>query len=395
MNKKAIGSVLMLLGTCIGAGMLAIPVASSHETFDMNILLLVVSWLVMTVGAFAILEVNLWHKPGSNLVTMAQSTLGGWGKIVTWLVYLLLMYSLICAYLSGASDIVQALLGYININVPRWLATIIAVIILGAVVYRGVATVDITNRMLMSVKLVAFVVVIAAIAPHMQLHLLEQGDHSFHNQAFLVMFTSFGFASSIPTVRNYLNCSVKTMKWVVIAGSTLPLIIFFVWLFAIQGLIPRAGAHGLNAIANSSNTNSMLMAGISHLVSVNWLGNIAKLFISICAITSFLGVSIGLTDFIADGIQKDKKGKNGIIVHAISFLPPLVIVLIAPGIFIEALAYAGIWCILLLVFMPLLMVYSGRHHKALSDKHIIPGGRPLLIVSIIIAFILLLLQFSG
>lgn len=393
MNKKVLGSVLMLLGTCIGAGMIAIPVASAHENFAINILLLIGAWLIMTIGAFAILEVNLWHKPGSNLISMAQSTLGRWGKIVTWLVYLLLMYSLICAYLSGASDIVQALLSYIHINVSRWLATIIALALLGAIVVRGVKTVDMANRGLMSVKLLAYIIVVAAIIPHVHPYLLAQGDLQFHNSAFLVMFTSFGYATSIPTVREYLNTSRNTMKWVVLAGSTLPLVVFSLWLFVIQGLIPREGTEGLIAIASSGNTNSMLMASVSQLVHSYWLGYAAKLFISICAITSFLGVSISLTDFIADGIGRVKKGWDSIIVHAVSFLPPLAIVLLAPHIFISALAYAGIWCVILLIVMPLLMLYSGRHRKALSDKHILPGGRSLLIFSLIIAILLLAIQF--
>jgi tyrosine-specific transport protein len=393
MNRKIIGSILMLLGTCIGAGMIAIPVASAHENFTMNILLLVAAWFIMTVGAFAILEVNLWHKPGSNLITMAQSTLGGWGKIVTWLLYLLLMYSLICAYLSGASDIVQALLSYIHIDISRWLATVIALVILGSIVIRGIKTVDMTNRSLMSIKLLAYLVVVIAIMPYVHSHLLTQGDLIFHNSAFLVMFTSFGYATSIPTVREYLNTSRRTITWVVLAGSTLPLIVFSLWLFVIQGLIPRSGADGLVAIAQSGNTNSMLMTSVSQLVHSVWLGYAAKLFISICAITSFLGISIGLTDFIADGIKKTKQGWNSVLVHAISFLPPLAIVLLAPHIFIEALTYAGIWCVILLIVMPLLMLYSGRHHKALSDHHILPGGRGLLLFLLVIAMLLLVIQF--
>lgn len=393
MKRKIIGSILMLLGTCIGAGMLAIPVASAHEALSMNVLLLIGAWLIMTIGAFAILEVNLWHAPGSNLVSMAQSTLGAWGKIVTWLVYLLLMYSLICAYLSGASDIVGALLSYINIHVPSWGATIIALIILSSIVIRGVGAVDVTTRGLMSIKLISFIIIIAAIMPHLQLNFLEQGDFGFHNSAFLVMFTSFGYASSIPTIREYLGSDRKTLKWIVLAGSTLPLLVFLLWIFAIQGLIPRVGETGLVSILQSGNTNSLLMRSISELLQTPWIGNVAKLFISICAVTSFLGVSIGLTDFIADGLHRTKKGFDGVIVHVLTFLPPLIIVLVSPKIFVQALAYAGIWCIVLLIILPLLMLYSGRHHKSLSDRHIVPGGIWLLASSLLIAFFLLLLQF--
>lgn len=390
MRRRAIGSVFLLLGTCIGAGMLAIPVASAPGTFDMNVLLLIAAWLIMSIGAFAVLEVNLWHAPGSNLVSMAQSTLGVGGKAVTWVVYLLLMYSLICAYLSGASDIVQALLSYIHIDIPRWLATILALVVLGSIVYRGVGTVDVVTRNLMSVKLIACAIVIAAIIPHVNTFNLMQGHHVWHNSAFMVMATSFGYASIIPTLRQYLNSDRRLLTKVLLAGSLLPLLIYLLWIFAVQGFLQR---EGLFAIAASDNTNSMLMSSISTALNYPWLGYMATLFISICALTSFLGVSIGLTDFMADGLNKNKHGWHGVIVHAASFLPPLVIVLLAPGIFIQALAYAGVCCVILLIVMPLLMIYIGRYHKKLANQHMLPQSRWFLLVVLAIAIALLIAQF--
>ena len=54
-----------------------------------------------------------------------------------------------------------------------------------------------------------------------------------------------------------------------------------------------------------------MMKSISVLVNSNIIGIFAKVFISICAITSFLGVALSLTDFIADGLQTEKKGIEG------------------------------------------------------------------------------------
>jgi len=136
-SKNIIGGMLMILGTCIGAGMLAIPIVSAHESFRLSALLLTVAWLCMTIGAFAVLEVNLWFKPGSNLITMAEGTLGAWGKTVTSLLYLLLMYSLICAYLASASGVLQTFFSAVDFHVPRALATMITLLLLGSIVCRG------------------------------------------------------------------------------------------------------------------------------------------------------------------------------------------------------------------------------------------------------------------
>lgn len=395
MNKKIVGSILLILGTCIGAGMLALPVVTAHENYWMTLLLLTCSWFIMTIGAFSLLEVTLWMKPESNLITMSQKTLGNWGRVATWLVYLLLLYSLICAYLSGVSGILQALLSYVNVNVPRWAATIIALALLVTIVYRGIGSVDIINRGLMSLKLLAYLILVIAIAPHIHIANIIQGDFHWHNSVLMVMFTSFGYAIIIPSLRGYLGGDKKTLKKVVLIGSLLPLVIYAVWILIVQGLLPRMGTYGLIPMINSPNTNAVLMEGISALVSSQWLGSASKFFISICAVTSFLGVSICLVDFMADGLQIKKQSLKGLWVYAVSFLPPLVIVLLKPGIFIQALAYAGIWCILLLIVLPLLMLYSGRHHKNLADKPILPGGRIVLLIAFVVALVLLIYQFSS
>ena len=85
----------------------------------------------------------------------------------------------------------------------------------------------------------------------------------------------------------------------------------------------------------------------------------ANLFTSICVLTSFLGASLCLTDFIADGLKLEKVGVNRIIIQLITYLPPLMIVLFYPNAFIRALEYAGLYSIILLIFIPAWMAYCG------------------------------------
>src|SRR3990167_3886173 len=100
MDSKILGSILLMVGTAIGAGMLAVPIATAELGFAGSLILLFICWFVMTSGAFLLLEVNLWMQPNSNLVTMARKTLGPFGQALAWLTFLLLLYSLISAYIS-------------------------------------------------------------------------------------------------------------------------------------------------------------------------------------------------------------------------------------------------------------------------------------------------------
>ena len=105
MDFKLFGSILLVVGTSIGAGMLALPIATAQLGFLGSVVLLILCWFVMTMGALLLLEVNLWLPPNNNLITMAKATIGPYGQILAWIMYLLLLYSLICAYIAGGSDL--------------------------------------------------------------------------------------------------------------------------------------------------------------------------------------------------------------------------------------------------------------------------------------------------
>ena len=79
------------------------------------------------------------------------------------------------------------------------------------------------------------------------------------------------------------------------------------------------------------------------------------LFSSICMLTAFLNVALGLKDFISDGFQLQKKGSQAYLSLALTFLPPLVMVVFNPGLYLKALNYAGIFCVLLQLLIPILM----------------------------------------
>jgi tyrosine-specific transport protein len=366
---KLFGSILMILGTCVGAGMLALPIAAAREYFSFNVLILMLAWLLMTIGAFALLEVNLWMPAKSNLISMANATLGRFGQYATWFVYLLLLYSLLCAYIASSSDVFQTLLQWAHIPIPHWLAVICVVILLGTIVYGGVGAVDFTNRGLMSFKLIAYLLLVAFILPKIHIKHLAMGESNFRFSTFMVMITSFGYAIIIPSLRTYLKSRANLLHRAVIIGSLLPLAIYFLWIFSIQGLIPKTGSHGLIRIEQAGNAIGQLMNFVNYYLHNPWVHNLANAFISVCAVTSFLGVSLCLVDFVTDGLKLHHYNRSPFRVYLITFLPPLAIVLWWPNTFIRALSYAGVFCLILLALLPLLMLYSGRHIKKFSKKN--------------------------
>src|ERR1700722_4598431 len=141
MKSKMLGGVLLIVGTTIGGGMLALPIVTAQGGFWGASLLLIASWLVMTFSAFLLLEVNLWMPSNSNIILMAKRTLGGFAEVVAWLCYLLLFYCLLAAYIAGGSDILHGFTG----NTASYIDAILFTLILGAIVFCGIQTIDYTN----------------------------------------------------------------------------------------------------------------------------------------------------------------------------------------------------------------------------------------------------------
>ncbi|ASQ45023.1 Tyrosine-specific transport protein [Legionella clemsonensis] len=101
MKSRFIGGILLIVGTSIGGGMLALPVANAATGFWQSSFFLLICWGAMTLGALFILEANLYLPPGKHMVSMAASTLGKPGLLIAWLSYLFLLYTLLSAYISG------------------------------------------------------------------------------------------------------------------------------------------------------------------------------------------------------------------------------------------------------------------------------------------------------
>ncbi|MBI2786270.1 MAG: tryptophan/tyrosine permease [Legionella longbeachae] len=395
-NSKLIGGVLLIVGTSIGGGMLALPVSTAEVGFSNSIFFLFFCWLIMTAGALLILEVNLRLPAGSNMISMAKSTLGIPGQIIAWITYLFLLYTLLSAYISGGSDVFNDLLHKMSINLPNSVTAILFTLLFSLIVYKGIRSVDYVNRGLMFGKLGIYVLLVVIISPHASTMELTGGSARAFTGTLMILITSFGYASIIPSLRDYFGDDIRSLRRVILFGSLIPLGCYIIWDAVIMGVVSREGENGLIALMSSEHATSGLTEALSQSVQSSWISGFFGFFTSICMLTAFLGVSLGLFDFLADGLKFKKSGNQGKYILALTFLPPLAVVLFHPGIYLHALNYAGICCVILLLLLPAIMAWKGRKTCLLANKsHLVPGGNSCLALIGFIAIGLLLIAIMG
>ncbi|MCX7115818.1 MAG: tryptophan/tyrosine permease [Gammaproteobacteria bacterium] len=372
-NSKALGGMLLIIGTSIGAGMLALPLALAQVGFEYSLILLVVCWFVMYLGARLLLEVNLKSAPGSHLVSMAKQSLGWPGQLVAWIACLALFYSLLAGYIAGGSDVLKTLLMQTGWSLPDWISTVVFTVGFGLVVYSGIRSVDYVNRGLMFGKLGVFVLLVGMTAPRIQTVGLTGGELQAIPASLMILITSFGFASIVPSLRLYFQDDVSTLRRVLFWGSVIPLLCYMIWNAVMMGVLPSSGEHSLMALAQSNHPVGGMIHSLEQQVGSGWFSACFNVFTSICMLTAFLGVSLGLFDFLADGLSCQKKGVQGWMVYACTFFPPMLLVLLYPGIYLSALRYAGRCCVVLLLMLPAGMAWQW-HRNRCGKAMVVPGG---------------------
>jgi tyrosine-specific transport protein len=382
-----LGGILLVAGTTIGVGMLGLPVMTGFMGFFPSLLLLSICWLFMLFTGFLFIEINASVRGEANLITMAEKTLGFPGKALSWVIYLLLLYSLMAAYISGSAPLFMQIFP----GIPIELAKFALPLLFGGFIYLGTKGVDWINRVLMVCLVLSYFVLVAFIPSHVQLNLLSHISWPTFAYAAPVVLTSFGYHIIIPSLATYLHHDKKSLYKAVIIGSLIAFIINAIWQFLVLGSVPLEGTNGLKEAWIHSIPATTPLANIvqSPFVKIG-----AYAFSLFAIITSFLGVSLSLSDFLRDGL-KIKKGLRGrAYAILLTFIPPLIFVFSYERGFLLALEYAGAFVAILLILLPALMAWkldTPRFYRT-------PKGRILLTItiafSLAIVFINLAIRFG-
>jgi tyrosine-specific transport protein len=390
-DSHVLGGTLLVAGSCIGAGMLGLPVLSALAGFEPSVLMFTLCWLFMTCTGLLLLEVNLWFTDETNLITLAERTLGRFGKIITWVVFLFLFYCLMVAYASASgelfSDFFQELTPF---HIPDAIGSLFMTLLFGFMVYLGTEAVDKFNRWLMLGLVVSYLMLMYLGASHVNTEFLKTRNFSAVFLVIPAMIVSFGFHNLVPSITTYLNHDVKKLKTVFIAGSLIPLIIYIAWEWLLLGMIPLHGDQGFHeALSQGNLTTKVLKANIGG----SFVVDLAQYFAFFAIVTSFLGVALSFVDFLSDGLHIKKTTKGKIFLSFLALAPPFIFSLIYPKIFLLALNYAGSFgAVILFGILPALMVWSGRYFKKIDNIRIVPGGRLMLTLVLVISVAVIILQ---
>lgn len=393
MHSKIFGGILLVAGTSIGGGMLALPISTAASGFFHSSGLFVACFFFMLATVFLLLEANLWSsKPGANIISLCKERLGRTGEVVAWVTFLLLLYSVAAAYISGGGSLVGSLMQQWWPDIPMTVGMIIFALVFGGIVFFGAGATDFVNRVLMTVLIAVFGILIVLMVPKVNITHFQGGEARYLWVAIPIMVLSFTANVVVPSLCTYMNRDVKRLTLIFMVGSIIPLVFYVLWQFVILGVLPPSGEDSIATIGAGAHPLAIMTTILQTKLGFAFLALAFGTFSFLALVTSFLAVSLSLSDFMADGLWIQKNIRGRAILTALTIVPPFLFALIYPQGFVLALGYAGVFVAILYGILPALMVWQGRYRARLTSAIRVPGGKITLIVVLLGSIAVVVLQ---
>lgn len=356
-RNKLVGGVMMVAGTSIGAGMLALPITAAKIGFSLSIIALLIIGVVMGISAYLMSKIYEATNSDHTVSKLAGEFLGRPWQLLSGGAILMLLYSLMVAYMAGLSGTLSSLSG---------LKYSAVVILLGLILFVSLAIsdklFDIYNRVALLIKGFFLVLIVWVLYPHISYdNLLSSNEFDTSYNPFIVLpvfVTSFGFHGGIPFIFKFFERDKIAFNRAVFLGVLTTLAVYFVWLVFSFGVL-----HQQTII--SSDLSGFIDA-LNKSVQSESFSKSVSIFTILAIITSLFGVAAGLFDFIREALnnknrlEDNNRFKSRAMISALVFFIPMVVSIAGKELFIKALGFAGVALTIIAIFIPCMICFKKK-----------------------------------
>ena len=362
---------MIIAGTAIGAGMLANPTATSGVWFLGSVLVLLYVWLCMYLSGLMLLEATLHFPQGASFHTVVRGLLGPGWSLVTGFTVAFVLYSLTYAYIFVGGGLTQNSLVTISgwlteqpVTISRELSAVVFLLVLATSVWISTKVVDRFSTVLIGGMLVSFFLSTGSLLQSVTLEVLLDsavaGESNYWRYAWAalpVCLASFGYHGNVPSLVSYYNKQAQPVARSILWGSLLALGIYLLWQLAVQGNLPRAE---FAPVIAADGDVTALLAGLNNYVTTDAVARFLNAFAFMAIASSFLGVTLGLFDYLRDLFAFSDTALGRLKTAAVTYVPPLLACLLFPTGFVKVMGYVGLMAAIWAALIPALLVRASR-----------------------------------
>ncbi|WP_299003965.1 tryptophan permease [uncultured Shewanella sp.] len=384
-HRSLLGGAMIIAGTAVGAGMFSLPVVGAGMWFGYSSLMLLGVWFCMLASGLLLLETNLHFNPGDSFDTLTKVTLGQFWRVINGVSIAFVLYILTYAYISGGGSIVDHSLSSFDLDLPQSVAGLIFALVLSMIVFISTKAVDRITTIMIGGMIITFFLAIGNLLFDVNTVKLFQPDGTQVFSPYLWAalpfgLASFGYHGNVPSLVKYYGKAPKTIIKAIVVGTLIALGIYLLWLIATMGSLAR---EQFVDIIDQGGNMGVLVAALSQVIDSEWLNTMLNLFANLAVASSFLGVTLGLFDYLADLFNFDASRKGRLKTAAVTFIPPTVMGILFPNGFLVAIGFAALAATLWAVIVPAMMAYQSRKLFPDSDSFRVFGGTPLIVIVIL------------
>lgn len=390
MQNKTFGSALIVAGTTIGAGMLAMPLTSAEMGFGYTLILLFLLWALLSYSALLFVEVyQKAERQDAGIATLAEQHFGIVGRVLATLSLVIFMYAILTVYALGGGNLIAPFLEFAGENAST-VAIVGFVVIFGLAVAIGTKAVDGFTRLLFIAKLIAFLFVLFMMLPKVTMENLGAMPLKYLAiiSASPVFFTSFGFHVVIPSINNYLDNDVRRLRIAIIVGTAIPLVAYILWQMATHGVFSQVQ---FVEIIRQDPTLNGLVSATYQATGSEFISASVRIFSALALITSFLGVALALVDCLDDLLKRINMSAGRVSLSLLTFLPVLLFALFYRD-FLAVLTYAGQMFTFYGLVLPVGMAWMLRR-KFPDLPYRVVGGNLGLLVALVLGLLIINVPF--
>ena len=367
-----IGPIMLIAGTAIGSGMLALPIILAKLGLIQSICLMIGTSILTYYSALINLELHLQSsaKETLSLAKLAKHFSGSISEFIASCAMKTLSVALMAVFIYAGSSVTAKLIFHLTnfefgLSFVAFFYSLFAILILMC----PIKLTDYINRILFMGLLFATAIIIGGIAitinwsdiPGSSLHI----EVLLFSSALPIVFTSFGFQGSIPTIVEYCGKNNARLKKVFFWGSMLPVIIYLCWTIVVLLVIYQNSPEFYIKMTSENIEVSSLIEELSKVAKWKSVKMICWWISFFSIITSVIGVGIGLTSALKQQLQGMMSERSGRVIYPmLAVVPAYWIAVKVPNAFIVILGFAGMLLSCIAILLPLYLltkVYiSGR-----------------------------------
>lgn len=362
-RPSVIGGAMIIAGTAVGAGMFSIPIVTSGVWFTGSIILLIYTWACMFFSGLMILEANMNYPAGASFHTIVKDLLGPVWNSINGLSITFVLYILTYAYISAGSSIITHNLATV-FPVSQMVAGLAFSILVSFFVWLSTRAVDRLSTILIGGMVITFILSVGGMFTQVSPAILFNQSAGSDTQylpfalaALPYLLASFGYHGNVPGLVKYYRKDSKSVVRSLLIGTLIALVIYILWQYVIQGNISRDSFKQI--IAEGGNIDALLRQ-MDTSTGNSTVSKFLTLFSYMALASSFLGVTLGLFDYLADFFKFKDNGTGRFKSAVVTFLPPTVLALLLPNGFLYAIGFAGLAATVWAVIVPAMMARACR-----------------------------------